>query len=90
MPFKGIGMKAAFITKYGKDEKLQIGEVAKPVAKDNQVLIKIKAASINPIDFKIKAGMFKFVRKYSFPLILGHDVSGEVVEVGSKVIRSSF
>lgn len=84
---RGLRMKAAFITKYGKEEKLQLGEVAKPVAKDNQVLIKIKAASVNPIDFKIKAGLLKFVRKYSFPLILGHDLSGEVVEVGSKVTK---
>lgn len=85
--FKGITMKAAFIEKYGKDEKMQLGDFAKPVAKDYEVLIQIKAASVNPIDFKVKSGMLKFVRKYSFPLILGHDLSGEVVSVGVKVTK---
>lgn len=80
-------MKAAFINKYGKEEKLQVGTVAMPAAKDNEVLIKIKAASVNPIDFKIKAGLLKFVRSYKFPLVLGHDLSGEIVEVGSKVTK---
>ena len=83
----GDHMKAAFITKYGKSEKLQIGEVTKPTAKDNEVLVKIKDASVNPIDFKIKAGLLKFIRSYQFPLVLGHDLAGEVVEVGSKVTQ---
>lgn len=80
-------MKAAFIKKYGSEEKMHLGDFAKPVAKEHEVLIQVKAASVNPIDFKIKAGMLKFVRKYSFPLILGHDLSGEVVDVGSKVTK---
>lgn len=84
---KGIVMKAAFINKYGSDEKMHLGDFPKPVAKEHEVLIQVKAASVNPIDFKVKAGMLKFLRKYSFPLILGHDLSGEVVEIGPKVTK---
>lgn len=87
LSFKGIMMKAAFIKKYGSEEKMHLGEFSKPVAKDHEVLIQVKAASVNPIDFKIKSGMLKFIRKYSFPLILGHDLSGEVVDIGSKVTK---
>lgn len=78
-------MKAAFITKYGHDQKLVFGDLQAPVCGDTDVLVEIHATSLNPIDFKIRDGKIKFLRAYSFPLILGHDVAGVVVAVGSKV-----
>lgn len=80
-------MRAAFITKYGKNEKLSFREVDIPTCGDSDVLVEIHAASLNPIDFKIRDGQVKFVRSYKFPLILGHDLAGVVVDVGSKVTR---
>lgn len=80
-------MKAAYIKQYGSKEKLHVGDVTKPKVEDHEVLIQIKAASVNPIDFKIKAGDLKFLRDYSFPLVLGHDLSGEIVKVGDKVTK---
>ncbi len=80
-------MKAAFIKNYGEDEKMHVGEVPKPQVEPHDVLIHIKAASINPIDFKLKAGLLKFLRKNSFPLILGHDLAGEVVKIGEQVTK---
>lgn len=81
-------MKAYTINRYSKQDKLQLTEVAKPVANDNEVLIQIHSASINQLDAKLKTGEFKLLMPYKFPLILGHDVAGTVVGVGSKV--SSF
>lgn len=84
---EGVYMKAAYIKKYGSKEEMHLGDFPNPVIKDNQVLIQVKAASVNPIDFKVKSGALKFLRQYSFPLILGHDLSGEVIEVGAKVTK---
>ncbi len=80
-------MKAYIINKYSKTDKLQLTEVPKPVAKENEVLIEIHSASINQLDVKLKSGEFKLLLPYKFPLTLGHDVSGTVVDVGSKVSR---
>ncbi|AGH96636.1 hypothetical protein A11Q_2420 [Pseudobdellovibrio exovorus JSS] len=78
-------MRAALISKYGKNEKLKFTNVDIPTCGDTDVLVEIHAASLNPIDFKIRDGQVKFVRSYKFPLILGHDIAGVVVDVGSKV-----
>jgi len=78
-------MKAFEIKKYSKVAPLQLIEVPKPKVKDNEVLVEIHAASLNQLDAKIKSGEFKLILPYKMPLILGHDVAGVVVEVGSKV-----
>jgi NADPH:quinone reductase-like Zn-dependent oxidoreductase len=78
-------MKAYTISRYSEEDKLQLTEVPKPLAKENEVLIQIHSASINQLDAKLKSGEFKLLLPYKFPLILGHDVSGTVVGVGAKV-----
>lgn len=80
-------MKAYTINKYGKEEKFLQSEIPQPTAKDHEVLIQIHATSINPLDFKLKNGEFKLFMPYRFPLILGHDLAGTIVEIGSKVSR---
>ncbi|MDP4203929.1 MAG: NADP-dependent oxidoreductase [Bacteroidota bacterium] len=80
-------MQAYTINRYSKEDKLQLTEVPKPVAKENEVLIQIHSASINQLDAKLKSGEFKLLLPYKFPLILGHDVAGTVISVGSKVSR---
>ncbi|MDT2668594.1 NADP-dependent oxidoreductase [Enterococcus dongliensis] len=77
-------MKAALIREYGQ-KKLELAEIAAPSIQKNDVLVKVAAASINPIDSKIKSGKMKLLLKYQMPLILGNDFSGTVVEVGAKV-----
>lgn len=76
-------MKAALIHKYGQKE-LSIEEVPLPTIHDNDVLVKIIAASINPIDLKTKDGKVKMLLNYQMPLILGSDFAGIVVSVGKK------
>lgn len=77
-------MKAALIHKYGQKE-LSIEEVPLPTIHDNDVLVKIIAASINPIDLKTKDGKVKMLLNYQMPLILGSDFAGIVVSVGKNV-----
>ncbi|MFS0919577.1 NADP-dependent oxidoreductase [Brevibacillus sp. 179-C 1.1 NHS] len=78
-------MKAMIIEKYGENVPLVMSEQPMPNIGEHDVLVEIHAASLNPIDFKIKEGKMKFLLNYRFPLILGNDFSGVVVKVGDRV-----
>nr|WP_145163749.1 NADP-dependent oxidoreductase [Paenibacillus terrae] len=78
-------MKAMIINKYGKNVPLVMTEQPMPNIGEHDVLVEIHAASLNPIDYKIKEGKMKILLNYKFPLILGNDFSGVVVKVGSRV-----
>jgi NADPH:quinone reductase-like Zn-dependent oxidoreductase len=78
-------MKAFQINRYGKQEKLHLAELAKPVVKGNEVLVEIYAASVNQIDVKMQNGEFKMVMPNKLPFTIGHDVAGVVTEVGANV-----
>jgi len=78
-------MKAFRINRYSKTDTLQLVEVPAPKIKEHEVLVEIYAASINQLDAKLKHGDFKLLLPYKMPLILGHDVAGVIVQVGSKV-----
>lgn len=80
-------MKAFTLNRYGKNEKLQLTEVAEPVVNENDVLVEVHAAGLNLLDSKIKTGEFKLILPYKLPLVLGHDVAGIVIKVGSKVTK---
>ncbi|OQR57499.1 NADP-dependent oxidoreductase [Bacillus sp. CDB3] len=79
-------MKAMIINKYGK-VPICMTEVPTPEINEYEVLAEIHAASINPIDFKIRDGKVKLLLKYKMPLILGNDFSGVIVKVGTKVTQ---
>ena len=83
-------MKAWHIQKYGGPEVLQFGNLPEPAVADNDVLVQIKAASINPIDWKMRDGMMRMILKQKFPLILGNDLSGVVTATGKNVSRFSI
>src|ERR1700684_4537096 len=78
-------MKAIVINKFGGPEVLQMQDVPKPKPEADEVLIKIFASGVNPVDWKIRAGARKEKFPTNFPLILGWDVSGVVEELGSEV-----
>ncbi|MFQ4145393.1 NAD(P)-dependent alcohol dehydrogenase [Chlorogloeopsis sp. ULAP02] len=80
-------MKAVVIHNYGLADVLRYEDVAPPKIKPDQLLVKVHAACINPIDWKIRKGMLKVITGNKFPMILGLDLAGEVVEVGTKVTR---
>jgi 2-desacetyl-2-hydroxyethyl bacteriochlorophyllide A dehydrogenase len=83
----GGAMKAAIINQYGNPEVLQYAEVEQPQLKPDQLLVKVHSSSVNPIDWKIRKGLLKILTGNQFPMILGFDVAGDVVEVGSRVTR---
>jgi len=76
-------MKAAIINDY--DAPIEIAEIDKPTLQDDSVIIEVHAASLNPIDNILRAGHLKDMLALSFPHVMGYDVSGVVVEVGSNV-----
>ena len=78
-------MKAAYITRYGNINDVQIDKQPRPSLTENAVLVKVHAASINPLDLRVLEGEFKAILPVPFPFILGNDFAGTVVEVGSKV-----
>ena len=78
-------MKAFIVKKYSKKEKLQLTQVAEPIAKENEVLVQIHAAGVNLLDSMIKQGEFKTFLPYKTPIINGHDMAGIVLKVGSGV-----
>jgi alcohol dehydrogenase len=80
-------MKCAYITHYGGPDALQIGTQGKPEIGPREILVQVKAASINPVDYKIRQGMLKQMLDYRLPLILGQDLSGVVARIGEKVSR---
>jgi NADPH:quinone reductase-like Zn-dependent oxidoreductase len=77
-------MKAFVVTHYGSDG-LQAADVPVPAVGPRDVLVDIRAASINPLDKLIRNGDFKQLIKYKRPFVLGHDVSGVVTRVGAEV-----
>lgn len=76
-------MKAAAIRRY--KEPVAIVDLPKPSPGPGDLLVKMRAASVNPVDFKIRDGGVKALIRYSFPLILGNDLAGEVEAVGEGV-----
>jgi NADPH:quinone reductase-like Zn-dependent oxidoreductase len=79
-------MKAVVLHEYGGPEKLKFeGNVAEPQISGNMVLIAAAAASVNPIDWKLRSGMMQTIFPLSFPAVLGRDVSGIVRAVGANV-----
>lgn len=77
-------MKAVQIRQYGGKEVLELNQNApKPVAGDGQVLVEVHAASLNPVDWKIRAGYLKEMAPLTMPATLGGDVSGIVAAVGA-------
>lgn len=76
-------MKAFLIDRYGKKETGRIGEAPEPSLRDDDVLIRVSAASVNALDTKIRTGEFKLILPYRLPLILGNDMAGTVVSVGA-------
>ena len=78
-------MKAIRIHAYGGPEVLRYEDAPKPEAGKGEVLIRVHAAGVNPVDWKVREGSFKGLLRYRLPLVLGWDVSGVIEAVGSGV-----
>jgi NADPH:quinone reductase-like Zn-dependent oxidoreductase len=80
-------MKAALIDRYGSNELVRVANIAVPAMGAMDLLVQVRAASVNPLDVKTRDGKLKTLLKYRFPLVLGNDLSGVVSEVGEGVTR---
>jgi NADPH:quinone reductase-like Zn-dependent oxidoreductase len=75
-------MKAIRIHAYGETEELRYEDAPRPSPKPFEVLVRVHAAGVNPVDWKVRKGHLKEVLGHSLPLTLGWDVSGTVAELG--------
>jgi NADPH:quinone reductase-like Zn-dependent oxidoreductase len=80
-------MKAFIVERYGRKDGGRIGDMPEPQLRDSDVLVRVHAAGVNPLDSKIRSGEFKLILPYRLPLILGNDVAGVVTQVGPRVRR---
>ena len=80
-------MKAIVIHEYGGPEVLKYEDVPRPEPKEDQILIRVIAAGVNPVDGMIRSGMFAKDGNRAVPIVLGGDVAGIVEKVGSKVTK---
>ncbi len=78
-------MRAIVVTGYGDVDKLEVRNVPEPSAGPGEVKVRVTASSVNPIDLKLRSGVYRQTRPLEFPAILGRDASGEVVAVGTGV-----
>ncbi|MCI4591612.1 NADP-dependent oxidoreductase [Sphingobium sp. BYY-5] len=80
-------MKAFILDHYKKKGPLRFGDMSEPEVGDDDVLVQVHAAGLNLLDSKIRDGEFKPILPYRPPFILGHDMAGTVIRVGSNVRR---
>lgn len=78
-------MKAVVINQYGPSDVLQYQEVEKPAIASDELLVKVHATSVNPVDWKIRKGDLQLLSGYNFPIRLGSDFAGVVEAVGQQV-----
>ncbi|MFZ0515383.1 MAG: alcohol dehydrogenase catalytic domain-containing protein [Candidatus Nitrosopolaris sp.] len=84
-------MKSAQIKKYGGSEVVEINQSApEPIVSPGKVLVVVKAAGVNPIDWKIREGYMQQMIRLQFPSTLGMDFSGIVKQVGEGISPSDF
>jgi NADPH:quinone reductase-like Zn-dependent oxidoreductase len=80
-------MKAAVIHRYGSNDAVSVADIELPILGATDLMVRVHAASVNPVDIRTRDGKLKTLVKYRFPLVLGNDLSGVVVDVGSRVTR---
>jgi NADPH:quinone reductase-like Zn-dependent oxidoreductase len=80
-------MKAVVLHEYGGPEKLTYEEMADPVAGEGEVLVRLAASSVNPIDYKVRSGALAKYMPLQLPAVLGRDVAGTVRSVGPRVTK---
>jgi alcohol dehydrogenase len=78
-------MQACYIQRYGNADVVRVGELPAPVPGPGELLFRMQAASVNPVDFKTRAGMLRALQAYRMPAILGNDAAGIVTVLGPGV-----
>ena len=80
-------MKAIVMDGYGGPDRLVVRERPDPKPGAGEILVRVRAAGVNPVDWKIRRGDLRVILRLKFPYIPGGDIAGEILEVGSGVTR---
>lgn len=80
-------MKALVLKKYGGLDQLAFADLPRPTVGPDEILVQVHAAGLNPVDYMVAKGMFKPILRFQLPAVIGSDVAGVVVDVGSRVRR---
>ena len=83
----GRTIKAFIVERYGDAGAVRAAEIPDPEVGEDDVLVQIRAASVNPLDLKTRDGAYKAILPYRVPFVLGNDLAGVVVGVGAGVTR---
>ena len=78
-------MRAYLLHRYGGPERTELSDLRKPVPRPGQVLIRVRAAGLNPVDYKIREGKLRAISRYRLPVILGNELAGDVELPGAGV-----
>jgi alcohol dehydrogenase len=80
-------MRAFVLSGYGGPDQTALADVPRPSPRAGELLVRVHAAGLNPVDFKTRAGMLRIIRNYPLPIVMGNDLAGVVEAVGSSVTR---
>src|SRR5262245_39901499 len=80
-------MRAFVLTRYGGPDATELRDVEPPRTGAGDVVVRVQAAGLNPLDFKIRQGQLKVIRKFPLPIVMGNELSGIVESVGDAVRR---
>jgi NADPH:quinone reductase-like Zn-dependent oxidoreductase len=80
-------MKAYLLNGYGGPEKAALGEISEPEPGPRDILVKVMAAGLNPLDFKIRQGALRMLQRFELPMAMGSECAGIVEAVGAEVTR---
>jgi NADPH:quinone reductase-like Zn-dependent oxidoreductase len=79
-------MRAYVLVRYGDASAMELRDVPEPAAGEGEVLIRVRAAGLNPVDYKVRKGKLRLVTRLNLPQVAGSELSGAVEAVG-RVIR---
>ena len=80
-------MRAYVLKRYGGPEGAQLMDIPAPAPGPRDILVDVRAAGLNPVDFKFRQGKLRAIQRPKLPFVLGNELAGEVVAVGSEVKR---
>jgi NADPH:quinone reductase-like Zn-dependent oxidoreductase len=80
-------MKAAVLQQYGGPEVLKLQEVSRPEPKDDEVLVRVIAAGVNPVDAYVRQGRLSERGFDKRPMVIGYDIAGVVEKIGAKITK---
>ena len=80
-------MRAFVLKAYGGPECTALADMPKPAPRPEEILVRVHAAGLNPVDFKTRAGALKIIRDYPLPVVMGNELAGVVESVGADVVK---